>query len=238
VLLEPLGQRGVARIIGWGVGIVLVAETALVALQAGRGVRSHFNLTTEFNASLYSSMGLMIACLWGLTFVAAIALLRTPSADRLWKQAALWGLTLTLAGGAVGYLMTVPTPEQLDALAAGTGMTAGAHTVGAPDGGPGLPFVGWSTVAGDLRVPHFWGLHGLQAVPLLALWLRRRRLSERRQRRLLTLGGLVYTGLFGILVQQALRGQPLIAPDVWTVGAGALLALVAAPVAVGILRQP
>ncbi len=48
-------------------------------------------------------------------------------------------------------------------------VTHGGHTVDAPDGVHGLPFVNWSTAFGDLRVAHFFALHSLQAFPLLGL---------------------------------------------------------------------
>ncbi|KJV10327.1 hypothetical protein VZ95_05735 [Elstera litoralis] len=46
------------------------------------------------------------------------------------------------------------------------------HWVGgiASDAG-GLPIVGWARDGGDLRVAHFFGLHLMQALPLLALLL-------------------------------------------------------------------
>jgi putative copper export protein len=101
-------------------------------------------------------------------------------------------------------------------------VVAGAHTVGAPDGGPGLPGTGWSVDHGDLRVPHFVGLHALQALPLFALWLRRRRLPDRVRVRLTGVAAASYAALFGILVWQALRGQSLMSAD------AAMLTVVAA----------
>jgi hypothetical protein len=64
-----------------------------------------------------------------------------------------------------------PTPEQIETIRAGAASKApGADSASVPDGGPGLPFLGWSTVGGDLRVPHFVGLDGLQVLTLLG-WL-------------------------------------------------------------------
>jgi hypothetical protein len=42
------------------------------------------------------------------------------------------------------------------------------HTIGAEDGQDGLPFLGWAKAYGDLRVFHFFGIHALQILPILA----------------------------------------------------------------------
>jgi hypothetical protein len=86
---------------------------------------------------------------------------------------------------------------------------AGAHTVGGPDGGPGLPVTGWSRQHGDLRVPHFIGLHAMQLLPMLPLIALRRKGETARIR--LTVGaGAAYTVVFVALLIQALQGMPLL----------------------------
>jgi hypothetical protein len=87
---------------------------------------------------------------------------------------------------------------------------SGAHTVGAADGGPGLPMTGWSTQHGDIRAPHFVGLHAWQALPLFVL-VALRRLDARRRVQVTIVAAGAYGLLFVALLVQALRGLPLIA---------------------------
>jgi hypothetical protein len=61
-------------------------------------------------------------------------------------------------------------------------------------------------------VPHFMGIHAMQALPLIALALRRRRWSMSARVRLTLTAAASYFALFGILLVQALRGQSLVAP--------------------------
>jgi hypothetical protein len=125
-------------------------------------------------------------------------------------------MSITIVGAATGGLMTRPTQAQLDmARATHHPTTVGAHTVGAPDSGPGLPGTGWSITHGDLRVPHFVGLHALQVLPLLAFALRRR--HELVRVRLSAVAGASYGALFVILLWQALHGQSIVRPGATTV---------------------
>jgi len=163
-------RRRLTSRVGWITAVVLVFEVGVIAVQAGRGVTSHFNVGTPIDAALFSTMGLAIVVAWGAAIALTVALFRQRFTDRAFGWALRLGMLLTVVGQATGGLMTNPTSAQL-AEARRTRITiAGAHTVGGPDGGPGVPITGWSREHGDLRVPHFVGMHAVQILPALA-WL-------------------------------------------------------------------
>ena len=233
-------RRRWAWILGTIIAIASVIEMVIIVGQAARGTHSHFNVTSALNAALWSTMGFTIVVLWLATLVIAAFAARRQFGDRPFTLAIRFGLLVALIGMALGFLMTMPTADQVQAIESGATSLAGAHSVGVADGGPGLPVTAWSTTGGDLRVPHFAGIHALQALPLLAwlLALPRLRLDERSRSRLVTTGAAGYLGLVGLLLWQALRGQPLIAPDGWTLGATtALFVAVAAAVAAILYRS-
>lgn len=195
---------------------VFMLEVALIALQAARGTSSHFNTRTVLDGAIFSTMGVAIALQSLAAFATAVALWRQPFTDRARGYALRLAMTLTVIGGAVGGLMTVPTAAQLSAARVNGSMPrSGAHTVGAPDGGPGLPGTGWSRDHGDLRVPHFVGLHALQALPFVVL-VPGRRFGARARRRLALGAGVSYASLFAILLAQALIGESVAAPSAAT----------------------
>jgi hypothetical protein len=205
------------RVVGRITAFVMFLEMAIIALQAFRGTTSHFNGATPLDMALGITMGLAIVTQTLSTIAVAVALWRERFDDVALGWALRLGMTMTIVGAFAGGLMTAPTSQQLVAAKAGERMTiAGAHTVGAPDGGPGLAGTGWSTQHGDLRVPHFLGLHALQALPIVALVLARRRLSDAIRVRLVVIAAISYGALFGILLMQALRGQSLLMPDAVT----------------------
>jgi hypothetical protein len=227
------------RIVGWTTAIALMLEIAIIGLQAGRGTTSHFNLATVFDGVLWTLMGLAIVVQTLTSVAVAVALWRQPFADRALGWALRLGMTITVVGAFSGGLMTPATRTQVAAARAGQPLTiAGAHTVGAPDGGPGLPGTGWSNEHGDLRVSHFIGLHALQALPLVALAASRRRLSESTRVRVTLTAGGSYFALFCILLWQALRGQSVLAPDALTMATlGAWAAVTAAAAGMSFVQR-
>jgi hypothetical protein len=218
------GHLRLVRLVAWVTALALVLEFVLLVTQVVRGTTSHFNNTTAFDATLFSAMGGLITLVFLMGVVTAVLLLRQGGLPAVLASGIRGGIGVCLLGMAVAVLMLQNT--SID--------PGGAHTVGAPDGGPGLPITGWSTQHGDLRVSHFVGLHALQVLPLVAWGLQRygARLSTATQVHLVRIATGSCAGTVALLAWQAERGLPLLRPDptVLTValgGAAVVLTLVA-----------
>jgi hypothetical protein len=216
-LFRYLGAwRQTKRVAGWTSAVVFAVEMAVIAMQAWRGTTSHFNVGTPFDAAVFGVMGAAIFLQTAAVLAVAVALWRERFADPALGWALRLGMALTIVGASTGGLMVRPTEAQLANARAGGGMPiAGAHTVGAPDGGPGLPGTGWSVEHGDLRVPHFIGLHAVQALGLFAwvVGMRWTQWTMSRRVRLVVSTSASYAALFAILLWQALRGDSIVQPD-------------------------
>jgi hypothetical protein len=242
---EARWRARLVRATGWVVLVVFAVEWVAIVGQVLRGTTSHFNFATPFDAALYSAMGVAINVLMGANVVVVVLLLTQRFASPAFGTSLRWGLAITVLGMAQAILMTLPTAQQLAGWQEGGPITViGAHSVGAPDGAAaegsgavaGLPVVGWRRDVGDLRVGHFVGLHALQVLPLVGAVLQRRRLRERQRAGLVHVAGAGYLGLTALVTWQALRAQPLLQPDAWTLAALAILVVAFAVAASMALR--
>lgn len=174
------------------IAIMLVGEVVLIGMQSARGVISHFNQSNAFDGLVFTIMGIMIVI---NTIVVIRFFLRMNGTDSISEPMLLafkLGAALFIVGSLVGGLMS--------------GLNR--HSVGAEDGGPGLPLVNWSTQAGDLRIAHFIGLHALQIIPLAA-WLYSKIGIESKTSIWIT--SVIYLVLFVLTLSQAMMGRPLLA---------------------------
>jgi len=226
------------RIVGRATAAILIVEVGAIYVQAWRGTTSHFNVGTPLDAALFAAMGIGIVLQLLASVVVAVALWRQRFGDAALGWALRLGMTVSIVGASTGGLMTRPTAAQLaNARATHRMAVAGAHTVGAPDGEPGLPGTGWSLSHGDLRVPHFLGLHAMQALPMVALLLTRRRGSDARAVRLTFVAAGSYFALFALLLVQALSGESVVAPSPAFVSGFTIWAAATAVIAAGAARS-
>ena len=200
LLFSMLSESGLRRRqltrMRWGIGIAAAVEISLISLQSARGVPSHMNYTSPLNGIVFAVMGVFIAfntaLLVELLWLFCMTRLRRPAAE-------VWGirlgLVMLLLGSVEGVWLVVH----------------GAHTVGAPDGGAGLPFVNWSTAHGDLRVAHFFALHALQLLWGAGWLLGRSALPERVATLATMAGALLYAGGVWLLFTQAMAGHAVVA---------------------------
>lgn len=136
-------RRWLGGVIAVVLAVSAIVEVGLVAVQAWRGVPSHFNLATTFDAGVFGLMGVTILtssmALVVLTLWAAIQRPRDPAM----RLGILAGLAMVLAGLGLGVLVIQLGIEMLE--------TSGRV--------PDTVLVGQAGVA---KFPHALALHGLQ----------------------------------------------------------------------------
>ena len=188
---SKLKKNIIRNIVAWS----LLLE--IIVTQGARGVQSHYNFNSAFDGMLFAMMGILIAINVTVMAFFVIETLRLKlKVSRPLQWAILAGWIISIFGSWIGGQMI----GQM------------AHNVGIADGGPGLPLVNWSTEGGDLRVGHFFGLHGLQLVPLFGLFIHRYfgKMSTAKQTALVLLFAIIYLAFIAAVFYQATLGKPFI----------------------------
>ena len=151
------------RIPTLAVAVTAVYELLFLAIQAGRGKRSHFNSETLFDQVGGSIMAAGATILVGGAMLIGLVILfhcLSKGWDAFGDPLALsFAFGLIIGGFLGGYTGSF------------IGMNAGPFVGEYSSTDPTVPLFGWSQTIGDLRIAHFFGLHTMQALPLLALGL-------------------------------------------------------------------
>lgn len=182
------------KLLSYGFPLLIGGAFALIMLQGARGRQSHYNFSTPLDGAIFGGMGLLIM---GNTVLLAVLAFDFFTRSMSLPSAFLWGIRFGLLSAILGSLQGIAMIRLM------------AHTVGAPDGGPGLPLLNFSTVAGDLRIAHAIALHGLQILPLAGWWISRQQVP--RGALLVAILFAAILGLTAVTWLQALSGKPLLA---------------------------
>ncbi|HEY7402959.1 MAG TPA: hypothetical protein VIB39_05520 [Candidatus Angelobacter sp.] len=194
------------RIPEWQLKLVRRAIAASVALeifslgaQAWRSVYAAGSHTLVDSALAQMTNSMVMVNTAIVTWMLALFCLnrvKTRLVDWPMVSAIRYSIVIFLVGNAVGGYM----------------LARGSHTVGASDSAPGLPFLNWSTIGGDLRIAHFIAIHAIQIVPLFAYVLAQMSpVPTVKQRRfaVAAVAVAVAVAVGGTFVQAAL-GRPLL----------------------------
>jgi len=189
-----------------------LGETAIIGLQAWRGVPSHYNFSTPFDTALMRGGAAGTAGLFLIgVLVLLVAALRSGGGSASQRLGVRAGLVVLLIGCAIGFVMVSNNSGVYQGhLGAGFRDRTSAYL------GPSVATVGPeylllrpSTDGGDLVLLHAIGVHGLVLLAAPALLLAGTAMSPGRQ--LLVVGAAVVGVMvaMGILAVQALLLLPL-----------------------------
>ncbi len=137
------------RALNYLIAICMFIEIILISYQAARGVASHFNVVTTFDATIFSVMGAAIginAAILGIWF---LVFTFWEKGGQTYRSSIIWGMFIFLLGNLSGYLI-IRYGWPTDLL---TGYTK-------------IPFTGWKKTMKDIKISHAVGLHAIQMLPI------------------------------------------------------------------------
>jgi hypothetical protein len=188
-LLYYLNDAKKIRLYTWLLIVSMFFENGLIILQAIRNTTSHYNTNSLFDVMIFNFMGIFILLFTITAVLICIAFFSQKQFSI--PDAYVWGIRL-------GILFFI-----LFSLEGGLMLSMMKHTVGDPDGGPGLSLTNWSTQYGDLRIAHFLGIHSLQILPMLGYYI------AKSKKQIITLSAIYFVIVIAVLIQ-ALAGKPLL----------------------------
>lgn len=177
------------KFFNWSVIVLLGFEIVYIAIKAGMGRMSHYDLSSPFYSIMYSLMALAASLV--TIYTAYVGYLFFVNKFPELPTYYVWGIRL-------GIIIFVVFSFQ--GFAMGSRLS---HTVGGADGSPGWYLVNWSKTLGDLRVAHFLGMHALQLLPLLSFYVIKNTKAT-------FVVALVYAAITTFTLVQALKGKPLV----------------------------
>lgn len=166
--------------IAWTLASAMFVELVIIVGQALRGRASHWNVSTPLDAALWHVMAGAI-----VVAVGALAVLAVMASTH-----ALQFDPLIAAAVRIGLWVVL--------LVAVSGFAMGGR--GANSVAP----------AGDLRVPHFFALHGLQALPLVAMVLLKIPAGDRTRWTLLIAAAAIWIAISIGTLAQAFAGRSFV----------------------------
>lgn len=177
------------QLFNWSVMALLSFEIVYIAIMAGVGKPSHFNVSTAFYASMFSLMALAATVVTLYTaYVGVLFFVNDfPSLPSHYLWSIRLGILLFVIFSFEGFLM-------------GSRMS---HSVGLVNDNSNLFILGWSRRVGDLRVAHFIGMHALQLLPLASFYLL-------KNTRATVVMAVFYSLIALFTLLQALNGRPFL----------------------------
>ena len=195
-LAIPQWQLRLAR---RAIAVSVALEIFSLGAQAWRSVfaaGSHTFTDRVFTQMTNSMVMVNTAIVTWMLVLFFLSRVKTQMVDRPMLSALRYSIVIFLLGNAIGGYM----------------LARGSHTVSASDTAPGLPFLNWSIIGGDLRIAHFIAIHAIQIVPLFAYILSQMAPVPTHKHRKLAIAivALAVAAAVGGTFVQAALGHPLV----------------------------